>query len=190
MFSFMQITFTVARFASTPLLRYFDPATLLTIYGTMCCVFSVVACATGGKAGLASLFIIFFFESIIYPTTFTLATSDMGHLTKRAAGLLCIGVGGAFHFVCDGSRNTKLTLHHAGGAVFPPAQGAMADGVGTQLSYIIPAIGFATVTIYGAAMMRYTANKKRNAVQNVESASGLEKDFGESEKVQTAQLHY
>ena len=120
----------IARFASTPLLRFVKPATLLTFYGSMCCIFTLVASFTGGRAGLASLYIIFFFESIIYPTTFTLATQDMGIYTKRAAGLLCQGVGG--------------------GAVFPPAQGAMADGTSTELSYIIPAIGFFTVVVYGA----------------------------------------
>ncbi|KAK4700516.1 MFS transporter, FHS family, L-fucose permease, partial [Phenoliferia sp. Uapishka_3] len=158
LFSFMQITFTVARFASTPLLRLVKPATLLTVYGSMCTIFSIIACATGGKAGLASLYIIFFFESIIYPTTFTLATQDMGIYTKRAAGLLCIGVGG--------------------GAAFPPMQGAMADGTSTQLSYIIPAIGFSFVTAYGAIMMRYMANKERNALVGARVETGLEKDFG------------
>lgn len=71
MFSYMQITFMVGRFASTPLLRYFDPATITMIYGTMCAVFSLVAALTGGKVGVASLFIVFFFESAIYPTVFT-----------------------------------------------------------------------------------------------------------------------
>ncbi|KAK4700858.1 MFS transporter, FHS family, L-fucose permease, partial [Phenoliferia sp. Uapishka_3] len=176
-FGYLQIVFTVARFASTPLLRFTKPATLLAIYGSMCCLFSIVACATGGKAGIASLFIIFFFESIIYPTTFTLATQDMGAsfklylfssiadsgvlfptgiFTKRAAGLLCIGVGG--------------------GAAFPPAMGAMADGTSTQLSYLIPAIGFAFVAVYGVLMMKYTSNKeKRLAVVNAYSDSGIEK---------------
>jgi len=74
LFSYMQITFMVARFASTPLLRFFDPATVLFFYGLGCTVFSLVAAFTGGKAGLASLFLVFFFESVCYPTTFTLAT--------------------------------------------------------------------------------------------------------------------
>lgn len=80
----------------------------------MCTIFSLVAATTGGTAGLASLYIIFFFESIIYPTTFTLATQNTGKLTKRAAGFLCMGV--------------------AGGAVFPPMQGALADSKNTVVS--------------------------------------------------------
>ncbi|KAL8293790.1 hypothetical protein RQP46_000491 [Phenoliferia psychrophenolica] len=174
LFSFMQITFTVARFASTPLLRFFKPATLLTFYGAMCTIFTLVAAFTGGQAGLASLYIIFFFESIIYPTTFTLATQDMGLLTKRAAGLMCVGVGG--------------------GAVFPPAQGAMADGTSTELSYIVSAIGFLTVVLYGGAMMKYTSNKEKrealNAGSHVESGDiQKEKDF-EHEQVAQPNLNY
>lgn len=98
MFSYMQITFMVGRFASTPLLRYFDPATITAIYGTMCAVFSLVAALTGGKAGVASLFIVFFFESAIYPTVFTLATSNLGAFTKRGASLVVMGVGGGAAF--------------------------------------------------------------------------------------------
>ncbi|KAM0754450.1 major facilitator superfamily transporter [Meredithblackwellia eburnea MCA 4105] len=149
LFSFMQLTFMLARFASTPLLRIFNPALLLTIYGLMTFIFTMVAAFTGGHAGLASLYIVFFFESIIYPTTFTLATADLGHYTKRGAGLLCIGVGG--------------------GAAFPPAQGAMADKTGTEKSYIIPAIGFLTVAIYGAGMYVYTSRKARTALDNLEA---------------------
>jgi FHS family L-fucose permease-like MFS transporter len=74
LFSFMQITFMVARFISTPLLRFFDPATVLFFYGLGCTVFTLVAALTGGTAGLASLFLVFFFESVCYPTVFTLGT--------------------------------------------------------------------------------------------------------------------
>jgi MFS transporter, FHS family, L-fucose permease len=71
MFSYMQITFMVGRFASTPLMKYFSVPLITLIYGTLCSLFSLVAAFTGGQAGLASLFIIFFFESCIYPNVFT-----------------------------------------------------------------------------------------------------------------------
>lgn len=172
LFSYMQITFMVARFASTPLLRYFDPATLLTIYGTGCLLFSMVAAFTGGRAGLASLYIVFFFESIIYPTTFTLATQDLGMWTKRGAALLCMGVGG--------------------GAVFPPAQGALADRIGTERSYIIPAIGFLTVTFYGAGMIWYTKRKAAKVTNaSIEGGLSAEKSIdGSEEKIEQPVLRY
>ncbi len=42
---------------------------MLFFYGIGCTLFTLVATFTGGKAGLASLFLVFFFESVCYPTT-------------------------------------------------------------------------------------------------------------------------
>jgi FHS family L-fucose permease-like MFS transporter len=117
-----------ARFASTPLLRFINPCFVLIAYGTMCTVFSLMASVTGGKAGLGALFLIFWGESVIYPTIFTLATSYLGRHTKRGAGILCMGVGG--------------------GAFFPSAQGALADAKGTKISYIVPMIGFSACVLF------------------------------------------
>ncbi|KDE08400.1 hypothetical protein MVLG_01436 [Microbotryum lychnidis-dioicae p1A1 Lamole] len=106
----------------------------------------------GGKVGLASLFIVFFFESVCYPTTFTLATSNLGKWTKRGGSLVVMGVGG--------------------GAMFPPVQGAMADKTGTQLSYVIPFIGFLFVFAYGLGMRWYTA-KFEQQLLNAEAEAGV-----------------
>lgn len=175
MFSYMQITFMVGRFVSTPLLRFFNDATILAVYGTMCATFSLVAALTGGKPGLASLFIVFFFESVCYPTTFTLATSNLGIWTKRGASLVVMGVGG--------------------GAAFPPMQGALADARSTELSYVINAVGFLTVAAYGVGMRLYqrrfahmVANASLEAAV-LPASSSKEKLDDESEKIETPTLH-
>lgn len=74
----------------------------------------------------------------------------MGIYTKRSASLLVMGVGG--------------------GAFFPSAQGAFADGTNTRLSYLINAVGFSTVAFYGAGMRVYNARYKRK-LENVEANS-------------------
>lgn len=107
-------TFRFARILSTPLLKFFPAPLVLVAYGIMTSVFSLVAALTGGKTGMACLFLVFWGESVIYPTTFTLATSNLGIHTKRGAGLLCMGV--------------------AGGALFPPLQGLWADAKNTDIS--------------------------------------------------------
>ncbi|BGO91488.1 hypothetical protein NBRC10512_003149 [Rhodotorula toruloides] len=146
MLSYLQITFMVARFASTPLLRFFNPCLVLAAYGSSCTIFSLVAALTGGKAGLAALFLVFFSESVIYPTTFTLATSYNGRHTKRAAGILCMGV--------------------AGGSFFPSAQGAFADAKGTRISYIVPMLGFSACAFYGAGMYFYMRRQAKLIADN------------------------
>ncbi|GAA5975987.1 hypothetical protein JCM11641_002860 [Rhodosporidiobolus odoratus] len=171
MFSYMQITFMVARFASTPLTRFVPPGILVAIYGTMCTVFALVAAATGGKIGLASLFIVFFFESIIYPTVFTLATSNLGKLSKRGAGLLCMGV--------------------AGGAVFPPIQGAVADSTKTETSYFIPMAGFAVIIAYGLGMHIYQrrfAQLTSGTVENIEGGIERAESLDKADKADIEQV--
>jgi FHS family L-fucose permease-like MFS transporter len=72
----------------------------------------------------------------------------MGVYTKRAASLVVMGVGG--------------------GAFYPPAQGALADHKGTQLSYILNAVGFLTVALYGAYMRVYRHKLAKR--ENLEAA--------------------
>lgn len=72
----MQITFMVARFVSTPLVRIFSPHNVLMVYGLGMTVFSLVAALTKGKAGVAALFLVFFFESIAYPCIFCLGSTS------------------------------------------------------------------------------------------------------------------
>ncbi|GAA5820055.1 hypothetical protein JCM11251_005464 [Rhodosporidiobolus azoricus] len=175
MFGYMQIAFMVARFASIPVVRFLNPAIAVTIYGLVCTGFSLVAALTGGKPGLAALFIVFVGESIIYPTVFTLATQNLGKHTKRGAGLLCMGV--------------------AGGAVFTPIQGAVADGASTRISYVVPMVGFSVIVVYGISMYIYgrrMAKLLSGEVAGVEG--GVQRDESldkvEKEEVETIEQRY
>lgn len=107
-------SYPVQRIASTALLKFFSAPIILVVYGLMCTVFSLAAALTGGKVGMGLLFLVFWGESVIYPTTFSIATSNLGKHTKRGSGLLCMGV--------------------AGGAFFPPLQGLWADAQTTERS--------------------------------------------------------
>ncbi|KAA1475147.1 MFS general substrate transporter [Dentipellis sp. KUC8613] len=132
MFSFCQLTFTGGRFVGVLILRFVDPALLLTIYGFMCCTFSLAVALATGDAGIGCLYCLFFFESICYPCIFTLGTKNLGVHTKRGSGLIVMGVGG--------------------GAWYPPAQGALADKAFTARSYLVPFSGYVAMTIYAAGL--------------------------------------
>ncbi|KAF2765918.1 hypothetical protein EJ03DRAFT_377432 [Teratosphaeria nubilosa] len=95
-----------------------------------CCAiaFNAYIAAGHGKAAVGVLIAIFFFEAPMYPTIFTLGTADLGRHTRRAAGILVMGV--------------------SGGAVFPPIQGAVADAATTSISYAVPLVGFVVVLAY------------------------------------------
>ncbi|GAA5908915.1 hypothetical protein JCM6882_005483 [Rhodosporidiobolus microsporus] len=176
MFSYMQLTFMAARFASIPLVRFLNPALLVSFYGLFATVFALVASLKGGKPGLAALFLVFVGESIIYPTVFTLATSNLGKHTKRGAGLLCMGV--------------------AGGAVFPPIQGKVADDANTRISYLVPMVGFSVIVVFGISMYIYGRRIERIiADQGVGVEGGVEKiqrtePEKEKDKAEVEQVEY
>ncbi len=154
--SYGLILFTVGRFIGTALLSIVSPSLLLFVYAIICCVFVVLISTMKGFGGVACLMVIMFFESIMYPVIFVLGTTGLGRHTRRGAGLLVMGV--------------------AGGAVFPPIQGAIADAVNTRVSYWINLPAFIVIAAFAAT--RWNADGRRWGVgggeveREVEAASG------------------
>ncbi|WKT53456.1 MFS transporter superfamily [Fusarium oxysporum f. sp. vasinfectum] len=131
MLSYALITFTVGRFVATGLAVIFSSEFIMVVYS--CCAIALTAYVSAAPRGVASvgiLIAVFFFMAPMYPTIFAMGTRNLGHHTRRAAGILVMGV--------------------SGGAVFPPVQGAIADAKGTRISYIVPTIGFVYVLGYVA----------------------------------------
>jgi len=139
MFAFCQLTFTGGRFFGAALLRFIDTAFLLSVYSVACIMCCLGAALSTGHRGIASLFLLFFFESICYPCIFTLGTRGLGPHTKRGSSLIVMGVGG--------------------GAWFPPAQGALADKSFTRHSYLVPLAGFVAMTTYSIGLVVTEAAK-------------------------------
>ncbi|CAM6112188.1 unnamed protein product [Calypogeia fissa] len=128
MLSYALITFTVGRFIATGLATIFQADFLLMVYSFLAIAFNIYVCIGSGTAAVAVLIALFFFEAPMYPTIFVLGTANLGKHTRRAAGILAMGV--------------------SGGAVFPPIQGAIADKNGTRISYLVPLVGFISVLCY------------------------------------------
>ena len=69
------------------------------------------------------------FNSIMFPTIFTLGIAQLGPLTGKGSGVLMAAA--------------------VGGAIIPVVQGAFADASGVQPSFIVPAICYSYVAFYG-----------------------------------------
>ena len=114
MFAFCQLTFTGGRFIGAGLLRFVDTAFLLSLYGVACVTCCLGTALSTGNRGVASLFLLFFFESICYPVrlfspllsrsradgsrlqcVFTLGTRGLGPHTKRGSSLIVMVRGSA-----------------------------------------------------------------------------------------------
>ena len=71
-----------------------------------------------------------FFLSIMYPTIFALGLKGLGRNTKLGGSLLVMAI--------------------VGGAIFPPIAGLIAKHPGSlALGYLVPAVGFVGVAIFG-----------------------------------------
>jgi FHS family L-fucose permease-like MFS transporter len=118
------------RFISTPLMRYIRPSLMLGFYGVCNAILMLVVVAKPGMIGAYAIVISGFFISIMFPTIFALGLKGLGRNTKLGGSLLVMAI--------------------VGGAIFPPIQGLIARQTGSlALGYIVPAIGFAGVALYG-----------------------------------------
>lgn len=160
--SYSLIIFTVGRFFATALATIFQADFLLLVYAVIACIINCIVLSTHGRGGVGALMAIFFLMSPMYPTIFTLGTANLGRHTRRGAGILVMGV--------------------AGGAVFPPIQGAIADAANTRISYIVPLVGFAYVVGY-AAFHWMTHGRHIMRVKDV-AADARTVNYGEPEVVE------
>lgn len=73
-----------------------------------------------GVTALLALIGVGLFNSIMFPTIFTLGIGELGDLKPLGSGVLCTAI--------------------VGGAFIPPAVGALADGYGFAVALILPVL--------------------------------------------------
>ncbi len=127
--SIATVGYLVGRFVSTALLLKISPRALLTTYGLVNVVLSGVVIMGIEKISAYALVAIFFFMSAMFATIFTLGLKDLGASTKRASSIMVMAIGG--------------------GVLLPYPMGYIAEHYGTHNAFILPAICFAFVALYG-----------------------------------------
>jgi FHS family L-fucose permease-like MFS transporter len=86
-----------------------------------------------------ALLAIGFFNSIMFPTIFSLALKGLGKFTSKGSGLLCMGI--------------------VGGALVPAIQGYFADTIGLLPSFLIPLVCYLYILFYGVMGYRPTLRR-------------------------------
>lgn len=156
--SYGLITFTVSRFIGTALLSVFAAPVLLGACAVLALVMVILIGSMHGMGGVVCLILVMACEAIMYPTIFVLGTTGLGRHTRRAAGLLVMGV--------------------SGGAVFPPIQGAIADKYSTRVSYFIVVPCFIYIALWAAYIWHLDGrkflvnNSNREVNREIEAAAG------------------
>jgi len=124
----------IGRIVGTALLTRVSADRLLVMAGTAAGILCLtVLAADGPVAGYAALGI-GFFNSIMFPTIFTLTLERSGVSRNSTSGLLCVAI--------------------FGGAVLPVAVGAIADRFGLSMAFAVPLASYAFIAAFATAANR------------------------------------
>jgi len=136
----------IGRFVGAYLTRIIQPSYVLASNAVLVMVLLALTMSSSGHFAMWTVIAVGFFNSIMFPTIFTLAIRGLGPLTSKGSGLLCQAI--------------------VGGAFIPLIQGYVADISSVQASFIVPACGY----VYILAYALYTAKNTRDKTANNKAA--------------------
>ena len=119
----------IGRFLGAPLLQRFRPGHLLALCSIVAGVLLTTSMLLGGHTAMWTILSIGLFNSIMFPTIFTLGVAELGPLTGNGSGVLNMAI--------------------VGGAILPVIQGAIADHIGLQHAFFVPLICYLYILFYG-----------------------------------------
>jgi MFS transporter, FHS family, L-fucose permease len=135
----------IGRFVGALLLRRFKPASLLVFCTSAAAVLVMTSMILGGHAAMWSILTVGFFNSIMFPTIFTLGVAELGPLTGSGSGILNMAI--------------------VGGAILPLIQGAIADHIGLQHAFFIPVACYLYILFYGLSGSKPNSERKQSRVE-------------------------
>jgi len=119
----------IGRFLGAPLLRRIRPGHLLALCAIVAASLVTTSMALAGHTAMWSILAVGLFNSIMFPTIFSLGVAELGPLTGSGSGILNMAI--------------------VGGAILPVLQGIIADHVGIHHGFILPVICYLYILFYG-----------------------------------------
>lgn len=129
----------VGRFAGAGLMIAVPAHRLLTVATAGACLLCLFVFYTGGSAAGYAALAVGIFNSIMFPTIFTLTLERSTAGSEATSGFLCTAI--------------------IGGAFVPLAAGAISDSYGYVASFILPAACYAALCLFAIASGRSTINR-------------------------------
>ena len=124
----------LGRFIGFAVMRKVSPG--ITLGFNAACAIALILLAVLGEGRLAMWAIlgVGLFNSIMFPTIFSIALHGLGQRTGQGSGLLCMAI--------------------VGGAIIPFIQGFVADSAGIQPSFLVPMLCYAFILYFGLRYAR------------------------------------
>jgi FHS family L-fucose permease-like MFS transporter len=118
----------IGRFLGAPLLQRFRPGYLLAICAIAAGALVTTSMVLSGHIAMWTILAVGFFNSIMFPTIFSLGEAELGPLSGTGSGLLNMAI--------------------VGGAILPVIQGVIADHVGLHHAFVLPIICYLYILFY------------------------------------------
>jgi FHS family L-fucose permease-like MFS transporter len=124
----------VGRFMGAYVLRLFSPGKVLACVAGAVMLLLLISANSAGNVSAWSLLSIGLFNSIMFPTIFSLANEGLGERAAEGSGVMCMAI--------------------VGGAVVPLLTGYAADIWGLKQALIVPALCYLGIFMFGWSARR------------------------------------
>jgi FHS family L-fucose permease-like MFS transporter len=119
------------RFLGSFVLRYVRTGMLLGMVATTAATLVLISMNTHGSLALWAILSVGLFNSIMFPSIFTLGLHNLGALTSKGSSLMVMAI--------------------VGGALLPLLQGKIADQIGIQHAFFVPVACYCYIALFGFA---------------------------------------
>jgi FHS family L-fucose permease-like MFS transporter len=118
----------IGRFLGAALLQRFKPGYLLALAAIVAGSLVIASMVFRGQIAMWTILTVGLFNSIMFPTIFSLGEAELGPLSGTGSGLLSMAI--------------------VGGAILPVIQGVIADYVGLHHAFVLPVICYLYILFY------------------------------------------
>jgi len=119
----------IGRFIGAAGLQKLSTRAVLGTVAVVACLLVVTSMLSHGWLAMATIILVGLFNSVMFPSIFTLGVEGLGPLTAKGSGLMVQAI--------------------VGGAIIPVAEGALADRIGIHHAFILPALCYIYIAYYG-----------------------------------------
>jgi FHS family L-fucose permease-like MFS transporter len=118
----------IGRFIGSAILQKVRTGGVLGVAAIAAALLVCTSMLTFGQVAMWSIILVGFFNSVMFPSIFTLGIAELGPLTGDGSGLLIMAI--------------------VGGAILPVAQGALADHLGIHHAFFLPVLCYLYIVYY------------------------------------------
>ena len=129
----------IGRFIGAGIMQRIQPNKALTFNAVTAAILVLITIISSGHVAMWTILAVGLFNSIMFPTIFSLAVNGLGKHTGQGSGILCAAI--------------------VGGAVLPVMQGAFADHIGIQQAFFIPVLCYCYIAYYGWKGYKFPVTK-------------------------------